>query len=187
MASPTSGSGPADDDFGGVPPLAIAGGCCLGVLALLIGVVSLVVHHQVKEPGSPYRVSFSASGDACHGPSSADDATLILDERTGEVLYCSVLPKYGDKTRYEAVGAFNAEEVAQVSTLAQTLARRSGLSAADRDEVERRVTAIAREHGHEDHPPSWLERTTGTTGPYGLGVGLVLLVGLGLGASYLDR
>ncbi len=189
-----SGSGAGDAGLGS--NLLAAVGCCLPVLAVLVGGGSLAAHYLIKTPTSPYQVEFSTSGSVCDSGGDSDDAgdlddagdsDLILDEKSGEVLYCSVLPPIDvDGGRARARGAFSAEEVARVTDLSESLAADGRLGAADRDSVERLVAEIGREHGHHKTSPTLWERVTWKVGLYGLIGGLAALIALGLLAHYLE-
>lgn len=160
--------------------------CLLGIGGLLVGGVSLAVHHAIKGPESKYQVAFSTVGEACGGSreSGKPDSGvkgLVLDREKGELLYCGLVPGVGG-TPAGSGGAFTGEETARVTKLAISLAAEGGLSDGEEDAVERLAEKIGRKHGYE--PPSLAERATGVAGWYGLGAGAVLLVGLGLWGHY---
>ncbi|MEO3752057.1 hypothetical protein [Streptomyces sp. B6B3] len=197
MSSSAEGSGSRSGDAGLASNMLAVIGCCLPLLAVLVGGGSLVAHYLIRTPTSPYQVEFSTSGAVCgsdgpddsgssDGAEGAADAELVLDEETGEVLYCSVLPPIDVDGRARARGAFSAEEVARVTDLARSRAADGRLEEADRDAVERLVAEIGREHGETKTSPTPLERLTWTVGLYGLVGGLAALVLLGLVARYLD-
>ena len=163
--------------------------CCLGLLALLGGGVSLVVHQVVKGPEFPYEVGFSTKGESCGAGSGSDSGVrgLVLDRGTGELLYCGLVPGVGGDPAGSG-GKFTGGETARVIELAESLAAEGGLSDDDEGAVTRLATTIGRDHGFE--PPPLAERLTGTAGWWGIGVGLALLVGLavwGRWAGYMDQ
>ncbi|WP_077062993.1 hypothetical protein [Streptomyces sp. MP131-18] len=102
--------------------LVAAVGCGLPLLAMLIGIAGLVTHFAIKTPASPYQVVFSTSGKRCGSDGDSEDSELNLDEKTGEVLYCTILPPVVNEGRARASGAFSAEEVARVTGLSEPLA-----------------------------------------------------------------
>ncbi|MFH8572439.1 hypothetical protein [Streptomyces sp. NPDC017993] len=169
-------------------------GCCLPVLAVLLGIGSLLVHYAITTPTSPYQVAFSAPGTACNrgdsdnsdGSDEEGDSDLILDQKTGEVLYCTVLPPIGARQSPRARGAFSAAEVGRVTQLSQMRAADGRLSNADRHAVERLVANIGRQHGYDKTSPTLMERLTWTVGLYSLIAGLAALIGLGLWGYYTD-
>ncbi len=154
-------------------------GCLVPLLAVLVGAGSLLVHYAIESPVSPYQVEFSASGKACTKDDSGDSA-LVLDQETGEVLYCSVLPPMGVTAGPLASGAFSAEEVGRITRLSRSLASEGGFSDADRDAVRQLVTQISREHGHDKMEPTLLEDLTWNVGLFSLIAGFAVLIGLGL-------
>ena len=156
----------------------------LAVTTLVAGGVSLVVHHAIKGPGWPYRVEFSSVGDACSGDVEDRPEGLVLDSASGELLYCAAVPGFGGRPAGSG-GAFSGKETGEVVRLAQSLADGGGLSDAERDRVTHRAEEIGRRHGQE--PPSVAVRVTGAVGPWGLGIGVALLVGLGVVGSLVDR
>jgi hypothetical protein len=86
------------------------------VLAVLVGAGSLAVHYAIRTPTSPYQVEFSTSGTACSDDSEdSEDSELILDQDTGEVLYCSFLPPISFSDGPRARGVFSADEVGRVT------------------------------------------------------------------------
>ncbi|MGK5533621.1 hypothetical protein [Streptomyces sp. URMC 129] len=185
MPGGTEGPDPRSGGAGpGSGTLAVVG-CLLSALALLTGIVSLVVHYAVTSPTSPYQIVFSASGTECVA-ADAEDSDLVLDEETGEVLYCGLLPPVHDSGRAYAGGAFSAEEVGRVTGLSRSLASDGDLSGEDRQAVAELVAEISRERGYEKMSPTLLERVTWTVGLCGVIGGLAVLVGLGLLAHYLD-
>jgi len=157
--------------------------CGLGLAALLIGGVSLLVHKAVEGPSFPYQVAFSQVGTACNEEGESGIEGLVLDRETGEILYCQRLPGFGGVPAGTG-GNFSGPETARVTALAKSLASEDGLSDADQREVERLATEIGRKHGYE--PPTLTERVTGTVGPWGIGLGLALLIGLGLWAHFTE-
>lgn len=160
-------------------------GCCLAVVAILVGGVSLIVHHAIKGPTSPYQVEFSSSGGACDGDSDSDVKGFVLDERTGEILYCKAVAVPGPGDPVGAGGQFTGEETGRVTKLAKSLAAQDGLSDEDQQAVKGLAEEIGQKHGYE--PPSTAERLTGTAGPYGLGGGLAVLILMGVWAHYTGR
>jgi hypothetical protein len=160
-------------------------GCCLGVVALLVGGVSLIVHHAIKGPTSPYQVEFSSGGGVCAKDSDSDVKGFVLDEGTGEILYCKTVAVPGAGDPVGSGGQFTGEETGRVTKLAKSLAADDGLSDEDQQAVKGLAEEIGRKHGFE--PPSLAERLTGTAGPYGLGGGLALLILLGVWAHYTGR
>ncbi|WP_171108920.1 MULTISPECIES: hypothetical protein [Streptomyces] len=122
---------------------------CVGVPAVVVGVVSLVVYQAVKEPNSPYRVHYSQPGKACKQNADAPDSALILDDKTGEVLYCGFFESFGE------------------------------LSEADRREVQRTVESISRANGHEKMSSTLTERITGRLAwGIAVGLGVFACMGL---------
>ena len=160
-------------------------GCLVPLLAVLLGVGSLLVHWAIKSPVSPYQVEFSPSGKTCSADNSEDSA-LILDQDTGEVLYCSVLPPMGINDSPRARGAFSAAEVGRVTELSRALASDNGFSEADQDAVRELVAQISQEHGHTKMAPTLLEDLTWIVGLCGLIGGLAVLIGLGLWSQYKE-
>lgn len=156
---------------------------CLALVAVLVGGVSLVVHQVIKGPAFPYRVAFSQVGQACDADGDAKVKGLVLDRKTGEVLYCERVPGFGGVPAGSG-GKFSGPEAVRVVALAESLASKDGLSEADQRAVERLANEIGQEHGYE--PPTLAERMTGAVGPYGLGLGLVLFIALGLWAHYTE-
>ncbi|ARQ71530.1 hypothetical protein [Streptomyces marincola] len=185
----TSGSAGSRPGRGG---WLVAGlGCGLPLLAVLIGIAGLVTHFVIKTPNSPYQVAFSESGDACgsidlNEESDEEDEELILDEETGEVLYCTLLPPVVGEGRAHARGVFDAEEVARVTGLSQSLAAEGGLSEADRRDVEDLVAEIGRENGHEKTSSTTLEDLTWRVGLYSLIGGLAVPFCVGLWAHFME-
>jgi hypothetical protein len=187
-----AGTGPGSRSGGngtGAPRFALLG-CLAALLGVAGGAVSLVVHFAVTSPPSPYVVEFAEPGAACgidpeaEGP---EDADLVLDEETGELLRCSVLPVPGSPGRTEPRGPFAADEVARVTSLAQRLASDAdGLTGADQAQVERLAEEIGRENGYDKTEPTALETVTWKTGLYGVIGGLGLLILLGLYARWLE-
>lgn len=158
---------------------------CVGVLAVVVGVVSLVVYQVVKEPNSPYRVHYSQPGKACKQNADSPDSALILDDKTGEVLYCGFFESFGaDPDR--ARGPFSASEVHQVRIVSEALARDGELSEADRREVQRTVESISRANGHEKMSSTLTERITGRLA-WGIAVGLGVFACMGLLAHYMEQ
>ncbi|WP_314177733.1 hypothetical protein [Streptomyces winkii] len=157
---------------------------CLGVVALLVGAAGFLVHHMIKGPESPYQVAFSTVGDSCEKDRESRIKGLVLARDTGELLYCSAVPGIGGSPAGSG-GKFTGEETARVIRLAQSLASNGGVSDEDEAAVERLATKIGRAHGYE--PPSLAERLTDAAGPYGIGTGLVLLIGLGLWGHYTEQ
>lgn len=156
--------------------------CCLGVISLLVGVAGFVVHHMIKGPESPYQVGFSTVGDSCSKDQDSRIKGLVLDRSNGELLYCSLVPGIGGEPAGSG-GRFTGEETSRVIRYAKSLAAKDGLSEQDEEAVKALATRIGRTHGYE--PPSLPERLAGAVGPYGVGTGLVLLVGLGLWGHYV--
>jgi hypothetical protein len=175
--SRSGGSGPGN--------MLVLTGCLLPLLAVLIGAGSLLVHYAIRSPTSPYQVEFKTSGRACDKDRS-EDSELVLDQDTGEVLYCSVLPPIGLSDGPRAQGAFSAEEVGRVTSLSQSLASDGGLSEADRNTVRERVAEISRQNGYDKTSPTLLERLTWRVGLFSLIGGLAMLAALGLWAQYLE-
>ncbi|MER5224727.1 hypothetical protein [Streptomyces flaveus] len=158
---------------------------CLSVVAFLAGGVSLIVHHAIKGPTAPYQVEFSSAGGACDEDSDSDVKGFVLDEGTGEILYCRAVAGLGGGDPLGAGGQFTGDETARVVKLAKSLAAEDGLSDEDQQAVKGLAEEIGRKHGYE--PPSLAERLTGTVGVYGLAGGLVLFIGLGVWLHYTGR
>jgi hypothetical protein len=158
-------------------------GCLLPVLAVLVGLGSLVVHYAIKSPTSPYQVAFSTSGKACNEHHS----NLILDQDSGEVLYCALLPPFdvGDNPGPRAQGPFSAGEVGRITDLSKIRASDGHLDKADRDAVRRLVAQIGREHGYDKTSPTLMERLTWRVGLTSLIGGLAVLAGLGVWGGYV--
>lgn len=108
--------------------------CCLGLLALLGGGASLLVHHMIKGPESPYEVGFSTKGEACGTGSGSGVRGLVLDRRSGDLLYCGAVPGIGGQPAGRG-GKFTGEETARVIGRAQALAAGGGLSEDEEDTV----------------------------------------------------
>jgi hypothetical protein len=159
--------------------------CCLGVVAFLVGGVSLIVHHAIKGPAFPYQVEFSGAGGACDKDLDSDVKGFVLDEGTGEILYCKAVAVPGAGDPVGSGGQFTGEETGRVMKLAKSLAAQDGLSDEDQEAVTGLAEEIGRKHGHE--PPSIAERLTGTVGLYGLAGGPALLILLGVWAHYTGR
>jgi hypothetical protein len=158
---------------------------CVGVVAFLVGGVSLIVHHAIKGPTSPYQVEFSSGGGVCAKDSDSDVKGFVLDEGTGEILYCKAVAVPGSGDPVGSGGQFTGDETGRVTKLAKSLAAEGGLSDEDQQAVKGLAEEIGRKHGFE--PPSTAERLTGTVGPYGLAGGPILLIGLGVWAHYTGR
>ncbi|QPP10280.1 hypothetical protein G4Z16_31985 [Streptomyces bathyalis] len=154
------------------------------MVALLIGAVGFLVHYMIKTPASPYQVAFSTVGEACSKDPDSGIKGLVLDRKSGELLYCGLVPGIGGSPAGSG-GKFTGAETARVIGLAKSLAAKDGVSGEDEDAVERLAADIGRGHGFE--PPSLAERVTAAAGPYGLGTGLVLLIGLGLWGHYTQE
>lgn len=147
---------------------------CLAVGSLLLGAVSLVVHHVIKAPASPYHVAFSTVGDGCDRYS--DVRGLVLDESSGEILYCGVVPGFASGPA-GAPSEFTSEETIRVTDLAKSLASGGGLDDEEQGAVKQLAREIAQKHGYP--PPTSAERVTWQFGGSSLAVGVLLFVGLG--------
>ena len=164
--------------------------CLLGGCGVLLGLVSYGVHLAVRAPESPYRVAVMDAGEECHQPSDEGDAALIVDRETGEVLRCAtvVAPWSGPGPgRAEAVGPFDAAEVARVVQLTASLtADGAGLSEADEDVVDRLVAQISEQNGHGERPETTVQTAARVLWGDSLGYGLIalLLGGVGLWSSH---
>ncbi|WP_181765017.1 hypothetical protein [Streptomyces albidus (ex Kaewkla and Franco 2022)] len=142
---------------------------------------------MIKGPEFPYGVGFSTKGESCGSGSDSSVRGLVLDRGTGELLYCGVVPGLSGTPAGKG-GGFTGDETARVISLAKSRAAEGGLSEDDESAVTQLATDIGRSHGYA--PPPLAERLTGSAGPYGIGVGLVLLVGLavwGHSTGYMDR
>ncbi|WP_194898812.1 hypothetical protein [Catenulispora pinisilvae] len=169
----------------------VLGGCCLGVLLVLIGGVGLVVHFATEKPQSPYRLTFAKAGDKC---GSGAKSLLILDQTSGDVLTCGLISfSDGDDA---SRGVFSAAEVQKITDLSKSLAGSAGngstadtaLSNADQQKVEHLAEDIGRQHGRPPTSPSTLDRVTGVGGVWFLAFGLALLLAQGLwGQRRLNR
>lgn len=155
-------------------------GCLFSVLAVLVGVGSLVAHYAIKSPTSPYQVEFSTRGTACSQDDDSEDSKLVLDQETGEVLSCGVTGIFRDQ------GPFSAEEVRRITNLSEARASDGRLSDADRDAVRQLVAQISREHGYDKTSPTTLERLTWRVGIFSLIGGFAVVVVLGLWGWYVD-
>ncbi|MBS2531756.1 hypothetical protein KGQ20_03110 [Catenulispora sp. NF23] len=175
----------------------VLGGCCLGVLLVLIGSIGLVVHFATEKPQSPYRVTFAKAGDKC---GSGAKSLLILDQTSGDVLTCGLISfsDGGDASR----SVFSAAEVQKITDLSKSLAGSddsdsdagngstadTALSNADQQKVEHLAEDIGRRHGRPPTSPSTLDRVTGVGGVWFLAFGLALLLAQGLwGQRRLNR
>ncbi|GAB2900930.1 hypothetical protein [Streptomyces mayteni] len=145
--------------------MVVAFGCMAPAVAMLVGAVRFVVYLVVRTPTSPYQVHFSTAGAECV-PSDSDgfddmeDKDLILDEETGEVLYCRLLaPIFGETTRRTPPGVLRWAGRPGHGAIDVARLRRSPRRA-ERDDVARLAAEIGLENRHEETSPSTLEGVT---------------------------
>ncbi|TDC24059.1 hypothetical protein E1265_10950 [Streptomyces sp. 8K308] len=163
----------------------VAVGCLAPVLAVIVGVVSLVVHYAVRTPTSPYQVVFSTPGTEC-GEGDAEDEELIIDRETGEVLYCGVLPP--DRRRGEDAGQWGVLRRGGRPGHGGVDDARRGRWPGRRGTGQRGAVGrgIGRENGFDKTEQTLLERVTWRAGLYGVVGGLAALICLGLWAHYIE-